>query len=560
MTDALVRLADNRVLVVAGWTLLLIAWESGLIAVLLEVWRTLRSRASARAQYSAALLAFSVALLIAAATPALLLSYPASAGPQREAVTSRASGTVAPSAPVAAMPASQPAAAQLAGIRADVLAGWAGLAWLTGVVVLAVKLSGGWLLARRVRRRAIPAISPSARECASRLRSELGVSLPIALLQSHEVEAPVVVGWRRPALILPDDVAEQLAPEMVEPLILHELAHIKRHDYVVNLVQTCADLLLFFSPGVTWMSRRIREAREYCCDDVAVVKCGDPKHYVRALTTLAALGTIHNAKPSLGAAGPRLIVRVRRLLEEKAMHKLAAGHLAALATVFVVLVVTGAKVAIVSAAHAGAAVRSMHGAVQDSIPFGYATEQPGSSAVLTRVVSSADHPAELATVRNTATEPISGIVFAVMVEFLPRNQPVRIFTSELRPVSIAPGETAQVAPQAISSEQLREIASHHTGRLQIFVGLATIRYANGFEWSVTPNPAAMSGSDALSIPRLGIPRSLVVPAGSQAQPAGSLCYNEQRKTFSLGAVIAIAGEPGHFARCVSGQWIETTVR
>lgn len=562
MIEALVRLAENRVLVVAGWTLLLIAWESAAIAVLLEAWRALRPHASARAQYSAAVLAFSTALVIAAATPALLIVYsPPSTVMATAVAVPRAPGTPLSSAPVRVTPAPPPVRTELAGIRIDVFAGLAGLAWLVGVLVLGVKVSGGWLLARRVRNRAIPAVSPAAHECAARLRSELGLSLPVALLQSHEVEAPVVIGWRRPALILPDDVAEQLAPEMVEPLIVHELAHIKRHDYFVNLVQTSADLLLFFSPGVTWMSRRMREAREYCCDDFVVVRCGDPKPYVRALTTLAALGAISNARPSLGAAGPRLIVRVRRLLEEKAMKKYAAGRLAALAAALVVLVVTGTKVTVLSAAHAGAAVHRADAAAQDSIPYGYATEQPGSAAVLTRVVSSAEHPAELATIRNVSTEPISGVVFAVMVEFWSPRAPVRIFTSELRPVSIMPGQSADVAPNAISAEQLREMAAqHHPGRVQLFIGLAKIRYANGYEWSVTPNPAAMSGRDALSLPQPSIPRSLVVPAGSQVQPAGSACYSEDGKASSLGLIIGIRGEPGHFAKCVNGQWVETTVR
>ena len=199
-------------------------------------------------------------------------------------------------------------------------------------------------------------------------------------------------------------------------------------------------------------------------------------------------------------------------------------------------------------------------AAQDSLPYGYVSEQPGSAAVLTRLVSSAEHPAELATIRNVSTEPISGVVFAVMVEFRSPRAPVRIFTSEWRPVSIAPGESADVAPSAISAEQVRELAAQHPGRLQLFVGLAKIRYANGYEWSVTPNPAAMSGRDALSLPQPSIPRSLVVTAASPAQPGQSACYSEDGKASSPGLIIGIRNEPGHFARCVNGQWVETTLK
>lgn len=555
---ALARLAENPFLVIAGWTLLLVIWESAVLAVLLEGWRALWPGAPARAQYSFAGVALGLALFFGAATPIVLARVPSSIA-SRETTAEAAPPPVAVSrsAPTL-LPPSSPFG--IAGVSANAVAGWAGLVWVAGTVLLALKLLGGWIFAWRVRRRAVPVTSSAALASASRLRTQLDVSVPTALLQSHEVEAPVVIGWRRPALILPHDVADQLSPELVEPLLVHEFAHIKRHDYVANLLQACADLLLFFSPAAVWISKRIREAREYCCDDFAVVTCGDPKHYVRALTTLAALGTLHRARPSLGVAGPRLIVRVRRLLQEESMPKFSVTRIAILTGAFLVVTITGAKVSVVSVAHASSAARAMVTGFQNSIPFGYATEQPGSAAVLTRVVSSPEHPAELATIRNMATEPISGVAFAAIVEFLSPRAPVRIFTSELVPVSIRPGQTAEVIPNVLSAEQLQEVALRHNGRVQVFVGLTKIRYANGFEWSVTPNPDAMSGRDALSLPRPDIPRSLVVAAGTQRPANDSLCYDEQRKTYSPGAMIGIRGEPGKFARCIGGQWIETAVR
>ncbi len=555
---ALARLAENPFLVIAGWTLLLVIWESAVLAVLLEGWRAVRPRAPARAQYSFAGVALGLTLLFGAATPIVLARVPSSIAPREAAVeATRPPVAVARSAP-AIRPPSAPNV--IAGASANAVAGWAGVVWVAGTILLALKLLGGWIFAWRVRRRAVPVTSSAALASASRLRTQLRVSVPTALLQSHEVEAPVVIGWRRPAVILPHDVADQLSPELVEPLLVHEFAHIKRRDYVANLLQACADLLLFFSPAAVWISMRIREAREYSCDDFAVVTCGDPKHYVRALTTLAALGTLHRARPSLGVAGPRLIVRVRRLLQEESMPKFSVPRIAILAGAFLVLTITGAKVSVVSVAQASSAARAMVAGFQNSIPFGYATEQPGSAAVLTRVVSSPEHPVELATIRNMATEPISGVAFAAIVEFLSPRAPVRIFTTELVPVSIRPGQTAEVIPNVLSAEQLQDIAARHTGRVQVFVGLAKIRYANGFEWSVTPNPDAMSGRDALSLPRPDIPRSLVVAAGTQRPTNESLCYDEQRKTYSPGAMIGIRGEPGKFARCIGGQWIETAVR
>lgn len=550
----LAELGENPFLVIGGWTLLLVIWESAVLAVLLEGWRALRPGAPARTQYASAASALGLTLLFAAATPVVIARVPSSAAPASTTAKSEAAALTADRpAPIAH---AVEAPYEIAGISANAIVGWVGIAWVAGVVLLALKLLGGWLVALRVRRRAVPVVGPVAALAAvERLRTQLHVSAPIELLQSHEVEAPVVIGWRHPALILPDDVANQLSLEMIEPLLIHEFAHIARHDYVANLLQAFADLLLFFSPAAAWISKRIREAREYCCDDFVVFTCRDSKRYVSALTTLAALGTLHRTRPSLGAAGPRLIVRVRRLLQEESMTKFSSTRVAILMAAFLGLIITGARLGVVSVAHASAAVRSAFVAGQNSVPFGYTTEQPGSAAVLTRVVSSPEYPAELVTVRNMATQTISGIAFAAIVEFLPRA-PVRIFTSELRPVSIAPGQTADIAPNVLSAEQLQKEAGQYNGRVQVFFGLTKIRYANGFEWSVTPNPAAMSGRDALSLPRPDLPRSLVVVARTEPTANESLCHDEQRKEYSPGMMMGIRAEPGNFARCIGGQWVE----
>ena len=567
---AFARLVEHRFLVIAGWTLLLVVWESAALAVILEGWRTLRPGAPARRQYACAGAALALTLLFAASTPFVLARVPSSAA---VVVTSPEAPSAVPG-PSEVVPAnaSSPAPYAIAHVPVNTIAGAAGLLWIAGATLLALKLFGGWLLAWRVHARAIPLTSPAARASVARLRSELDISLPIELLESPEVEAPVVLGWRRPALILPHDIAVQLSPDMVEPLLVHEFAHIKRHDYVVNLLQAIVDLLLFFSPAAVWISKRIREAREYCCDDFAVVTCGDPKRYVKALATLAALGALHCAKPSLGVAGPRLIVRVRRLLQEESMSRYSRIRIASLVIALLILTITGAKLRVVSAAHAASAARPASAESQGSIPYGYASEQPGSAAELTRVVSTPENPAELVSIRNKSNQPISGISLVAVVEFFPRSA-VQIFTSELLPVSIAPGKTIDVVSNVLTAEQLQALAAQRAGRMQLFFGLAKIRYANGSEWSMTPNPWAASGADALNLgrpelrlpglpavsvstPRPDLPRTMVAAPGAQPAVNRSVCYDDQSKSYSLGAVVGIRGEPGRFARCMNGQWVD----
>lgn len=119
------------------------------------------------------------------------------------------------------------------------------------------------------------------------------------LLTSDHVEAPVVIGHRSPVVILPRDAEQHLSPEAIVPLLAHELAHVARQDYLANLAQSLIDALLFFSPGARWISRCVRETREYCCDDLVVEHCG-PAPYVNALTTLAALAMVSPPVRQLG--------------------------------------------------------------------------------------------------------------------------------------------------------------------------------------------------------------------------------------------------------------------
>ena len=90
-------------------------------------------------------------------------------------------------------------------------------------------------------------------------------------------------------MLLPASALAGLSPQQLEAILAHELAHIRRHDYLVNLLQTLVETLLFYHPAVWWLSRRIRIERENCCDDLAVSLCGDPVAYAKALADLEEL-------------------------------------------------------------------------------------------------------------------------------------------------------------------------------------------------------------------------------------------------------------------------------
>jgi hypothetical protein len=173
---------------------------------------------------------------------------------------------------------------------------WMTRAWLLGAVVLCARSAGGWYLARRRCRQG---------------RGELwGLRGGVPVYESASVTVPQVFGWLRPIILLPFSAAAGLTPEQLEAVIEHELAHVRRHDYLVNLLQTIVESLLFYHPAVWWVSREMRRERELCCDEAAVARCGSRLLYSEALLLLEE----SRVDFAMAATGVGLQERIGRLL------------------------------------------------------------------------------------------------------------------------------------------------------------------------------------------------------------------------------------------------------
>jgi hypothetical protein len=126
-------------------------------------------------------------------------------------------------------------------------------------------------------------------------------------------ETPSAIGWLKPAILLPAATVAGLTVEQLEAVLAHEIAHIRRRDYLVNVLQVAVETLLFYQPAVWWISSRVRFERELCCDDEAVRATGNALGYARALTLLEKLRV---PAPALSGAGGSLRYRVLRLVGE----------------------------------------------------------------------------------------------------------------------------------------------------------------------------------------------------------------------------------------------------
>ena len=226
------------------------------------------------------------------------------------------------------------APASVAATPADSLLPFLLLGWVCGVAILSLRLLSGWLWIRRVTTRGLSPASHLLREIAARISRRLHIRRTVALFESALVDVPTVVGWIKPIVLVPAGALVALTPAQLEGIIAHELAHIRRHDYLVNLLQTLVETLLFYHPAVWWLSRRIRIERENCCDDLAVSLCGDAVVYARALADLEVLRG--GGGLALAASGGSLVHRVRRLLVAPTHAGRGPGWLAGTMAVLVI--------------------------------------------------------------------------------------------------------------------------------------------------------------------------------------------------------------------------------
>jgi beta-lactamase regulating signal transducer with metallopeptidase domain len=329
------------VLHAVGWALVHSLWQCTALALALAAALRAMRRAPATHRYTLSCATLALMLATTAGTAVVLARSPSPAASRSaEAVPAPGSGEAAPAGarPGPAAPAAPELSPRWVPLRAGRIAP-AGLraavepllpalvaAWLAGVALLSLRLAGGWRRARRLVREGTEAAPEPVRRLVARLARELGLSRPVEVLMSGAVHVPSVVGWLRPVILLPLSALTGIEPRHLELLILHELAHIRRYDYLVNLVQSAAETLLFHHPAVWWVGGRIRAEREHCCDDVAA-RLGSVRDYIAAL---ARMEEVRRSRLPLvlAADGGSLLARALRLAEQRSPRAASPARLA----------------------------------------------------------------------------------------------------------------------------------------------------------------------------------------------------------------------------------------
>lgn len=290
-----------------GWSLLHFLWQGALIGLAYALLRGYCSTSHGRHSFGM----FCLTAMLACPVLTLALLWPSPGEPVFAVASAQ------PPVSAAMLLSAQPGA----GVGFEFLLPWCVGVWLAGVSLIGLRSFLHW--------RRLTAIVGSAvampREWQLRLidlSMRFGIPRPIRLLSSFEVSAPTLVGWLKPVILLPASLLSGFTPVQIELILAHELAHVRRYDYLANLVQIVVETLLFYHPAVHWICSDVRQQREQCCDDLVLsVGGGERVAYARTLADLEEWvqdGSGRGARtlqPALGADGGVLLARVRRIVE-----------------------------------------------------------------------------------------------------------------------------------------------------------------------------------------------------------------------------------------------------
>ena len=322
-------LLEHPLVVRLGWTLLHFIWQGAAVAVILAILLQLARTAKPTVRYGfacAALVLMAICPIVtfcisapaetngsaprmapinlSAMPAALSAELPEQIDLQSDAPRAARANT-APSSVTTIAPATS--AATTHGLWQPAFVA----IWLAGVVLLSARHFLGLMGLRSLRRSAEPITDSRLQQVLARLKEQLGIRGAVELLASAQLHTPAVIGVLRPAILFPFSALTGLSVQQLTAVLSHELAHVRRWDFPVNILQSLIETVLFYHPAVWWVSHVARREREFCADDVAIAVGNDRVCYAKALTRLAELDT---ATLAVAATGGSLLSRITRIV------------------------------------------------------------------------------------------------------------------------------------------------------------------------------------------------------------------------------------------------------
>lgn len=408
---------DPNLIYAAAWALIHSLWQSAMVALLLAAWLHFNQARSARVRYLVSCFALCACVSVLATSFWQLFNGAVSAQIDVVGVNLLETNGIWHQTYSALNP------------HLHTLV----ICWLVGFVIHALADLANIAYSWRLRVQAVPTAN-EWQVITDGLRNTLAIKQTVRLLESPAVSSLCTMGHWRPVILLPLGLLTQLPREQLEALLLHELAHIRRHDYLVNLLQSVFRHLLFFNPAVLWICRQIDQERENACDDIAITYCGNPKHFAAGLANIAEINLHQRAVLAARGRKNLLLARIQRLFTPAAGESRIAERLSA------VCCAAGLAIAI--------NVNAADIAPREAVPT------PNASTTLTVATATAELPKPLlAKPLPTANEPAA-------------VQPIA--ATQAAPVAAPQATIAVAEPRAVPpAAPVAETAARHYQHLQL---------------------------------------------------------------------------------------------
>lgn len=301
-----------------GWTILHSMWQAFFIYACLRIVLKLWPQAGARIKYNLSLLSLSGIFTWFLAT---LYMHVQRLQEAREAVQ-HFSGTLTLHEPVhltAVYPSQDPLIWLFPNL--ELCFPFVVTLYIAGMTGMIIKLLSDLFQLRKIRTTRIEPMGDAWDKHLDKLAARLQIPRKVKLLISRHVQVPVMLGFIKPLILLPVAMVNNLTEAQLEAVLLHELAHIKRNDYLLNIFQSIVETILFFNPFVWLISKIIRMEREHCCDDLVIASTAQPLQYAHALVALEEYRLTAN-RLTMAAADSKqhLFHRIKRIMEMKTKH------------------------------------------------------------------------------------------------------------------------------------------------------------------------------------------------------------------------------------------------
>jgi beta-lactamase regulating signal transducer with metallopeptidase domain len=574
-------LANSPLLSLLGWTVLSALTLGAAAAATILLVRSVAPQITSRWQHRLVLSLYAVSF-IAALAVASMPRQPLARLTTRSERSTPIAELVIPARPGQAATRTVEVTSVRPSDRLGELVGLLGLLSVGFAIVATGRLLAGLWMVRRLRRNAVAVDDAALEATIASLAATLGIRRRIALRQSAAVDTAITGGWLRPFVLLPPGLAASLGPE-IEPVLAHELAHVRRRDFPIAVLQAVADAATRLSPGHRWLSLEASRLREQACDDTVVALGVEPVRYARALEALGTWSRGVKMTYVVCAANRHLASRVRRLLEgpckPRALAAIGAILLLPIGALAATLVAAtapglpappsnGHRPLLPSTLMSGLDVR--HAAqtsgstgtqevqrflAAQGILSGYSFHQPNSPVRIDEVSPSHTYVFDSLVLRNVFAKQITSVMFNAIIE-RPAAAVVIVSSPSIR-VSLDPGQHAEIATRFVSLEEASRFKSDD--KVQLLLTVARVDFEDGSQWGAPIDISARSADGAMGIQPVTLPREFVsVALPPNISTPETNCYGgySEDAQFSPGSIVPIEGETQRFARCVEGRWVE----